>query len=693
VRGCLLVRQSFFHDDSRNYTDVGQGVSGLRGFHSSFRTTHGGFSLNMDVSTTMVVTPGPVIDFLLTNQNVREPQYIDWDKARRMLKNLRVKATHNNREFKIIGLSEKRCNQQLFSMRVRNSVGATGESENVELTVSEYFERHRGMQLRYSGNFPCLDVGKPKRPNYLPVELCSLVPLQRYTKSLSSIQRASLVEKSRQKPLDRIRTLTDAMTKYRYDEDPLLAECGISIEKVLTPVTGRVLDTPRLKVGNDADCIPSNGRWNFNNKTLLRAVGIDQWGIVNFSAQCDMSNLSRELINCGRRKGIRIESPKFLIEESPRFRRSSPLARVDDMFKQVREKLPGTKPAFILCVLPQKKNSDIYGPWKKKCLSDFGIVTQCIAPPRMIKDQYLTNVLLKINAKLGGVNSMLEIELSRRIPLITEVPTMIIGMDVSHGSPGRSDVPSIAAVVGSLEWPYITRYSGAVRTQSPKVEMIDGLYKPLPNGDDDGIMRKLFVSFFKSSGSRKPRQIVIFRDGVSESQFNQVLNIELPQIIKAYQHLGEVDVPKFTVIIAQKNHHTKLLKAQGPDNVPPGTVVDTTVVHPINNDFYMCAHNGAIGTSRPAHYHVLIDEIGFTPDALQDLVHSLSYVYQRSTTAISIVAPVCYAHLAAQQMSQFMKFDETGSSERSSEALTAVGAPPVPELPRLKDNVTEMFFC
>ncbi|XP_045802087.1 mitochondrial inner membrane protein OXA1-like [Trifolium pratense] len=33
------------------------------------------------------------------------------------------------------------------------------------------------------------------------------------------------------------------------------------------------------------------------------------------------------------------------------------------------------------------------------------------------------------------------------------------------------------------------------------------------------------------------------------------------------------------------------------------------------------------GTSRPTHYHVLLDEIGFSPDDLQELVHSVSYVY------------------------------------------------------------------
>lgn len=41
------MRQSFFHDDSRMFSDVGGGVTGVRGFHSSFSPNLGGFSLNM----------------------------------------------------------------------------------------------------------------------------------------------------------------------------------------------------------------------------------------------------------------------------------------------------------------------------------------------------------------------------------------------------------------------------------------------------------------------------------------------------------------------------------------------------------------------------------------------------------------------------------------------------------------------
>ncbi|XP_071932116.1 protein argonaute 4A-like [Coffea arabica] len=688
-QGCLLVRQSFFHNQPRNFTDIGGGVLGCRGFHSSFRATQGGLSLNIDVSTTMIVKPGPVIDFLLANQNVRDPHQLDWVKAKRMLKNLRITTKPSNAEQKITGLSDKICREQTFSLKQRNG---DGETQPVELTVLEYFVDHRQIPLQYSGDFPCINVGKPKRPTFIPIELCSLVSLQRYTKSLSNLQRASLVEKSRQKPQERMRVLTDALSVSNYNADPLLGIAGISISNQFTSVEGRVLSAPKLKVGNGEDLLPRNGRWNFNNRKLVQPVKIERWALVNFSARCDIRRLCADLVKCGEMKGIFISNPFDIIEEGPQLRRAPAPVRVERMFETIKQRLPGP-PQFLLCILPEKKNSDVYGPWKRKNLSDVGIVTQCIAPTK-INDQYLTNVLLKINAKMGGINSLLNVEQSPSIPIVSKVPTIIIGMDVSHGSPGRADVPSIAAVVSSRQWPLISRYRAVVRTQSPKTEMIDSLCKKVSGKEDEGIFRELLLDFYTSSGQRKPDQIIIFRDGVSESQFNQVLNIELDQIIEACKLLDESWSPKFMVVVAQKNHHTKFFQANSPDNVPPGTVIDNGVCHPRSNDFYMCAHAGMIGTTRPTHYHVLYDELGFSADDLQELVHSLSYVYQRSTTAISIVAPICYAHLAASQMSQFIKFDELSETSSGHGGVSSVGSLSVPQLPKLhKDVCNSMFFC
>ncbi|KAI3770869.1 hypothetical protein L6452_02017 [Arctium lappa] len=90
------------------------------------------------------------------------------------------------------------------------------------------------------------------------------------------------------------------------------------------------------------------------------------------------------------------------------------------------------------------------------------------------------------------------------------VLTIIIGMDVSHGSPGRADVPSIVAVVGSRNWLLVSRNRASVRTQSTRVEMIDGLFKPVSNDKDEGMTRELLEDFYRSTQKLKPQNVIIF---------------------------------------------------------------------------------------------------------------------------------------------------------------------------------------
>lgn len=56
-----------------------------------------------------------------------------------------------------------------------------------------------------------------------------------------------------------------------------------------------------------------------------------------------------------------MEEPfQHIFEENHSMRRAPPVARVDDMFQQVKQNLPGA-PKFLLCILAERKNSDIYG--------------------------------------------------------------------------------------------------------------------------------------------------------------------------------------------------------------------------------------------------------------------------------------------------------------------------------------------
>lgn len=351
---------------------------------------------------------------------------------------------------------------------------------------------------------------------------------------------------------------------------------------------------------------------------------------------------------------------------------------------------------FLLCILPTKKTSNLYGPLKKLLETRIGAITQCIVPPKPVNDQYLTNVALKVNAKLGGYNSLLENEFHKRLPKISRTPTLIIGMDVSHGSAGYSDTPSISAVVGSKKWPNFSQYAVRLRAQPRKIEMISGLYE-----ESGGVIVELLNEFYCSCApgvDGKPRQIIVFRDGVSESQFEQVLRDEYLAFKKAFVHIqpSKDYNPKITFIVVQKRHHTRFFPSEnggrrnaGPNNVAPGTVVDDGLCHPYNYDFYLCSHLGRIGTSRPTHYHVLLDENNFTVDELQELTHHLCYTYARSTTAVSTVAPVAYAHLAATHARNFLDSEGSESSHtmRSDQSSNS-------QLPELHKNIKgKMFFC
>jgi Piwi domain len=75
--------------------------------------------------------------------------------------------------------------------------------------------------------------------------------------------------------------------------------------------------------------------------------------------------------------------------------------------------------------------------------------------------------------------------------------------------------------------------------------------------------------------------------------------------------------PTITLVVVGKRHHVRLFPCRDNEgdrsgNCFAGTVVDSDVVNPVEFDFYLQSHGGILGTSRPAHYNVLLDENKFT---------------------------------------------------------------------------------
>lgn len=307
---------------------------------------------------------------------------------------------------------------------------------------------------------------------------------------------------------------------------------------------------------------------------------------------------------------------------------------------------------------------------------------------------YFANVAIKINAKFGGRN--LEFANPKEsLPGVTIEPTIIFGADVTHPAALDDTAPSIASVVASQDWPKVANYNGIVRAQGHRKELINGL---------EDIVKELLLAFEERS-KRRPKQLIFYRDGVSEGQFKQVLEQEIPEIEKAWKALYN-EKPKITFLVVQKRHHTRLFPNNPNDrqwadksgNILPGTVVDKDICHPTEFDFFLCSHAGIKGTSRPAHYHVLRDDNNFTADALQSLTYNLCFLYSSCTRSVSIAPPAYYAHKLAFRARFYVNQDSdaatsVGSYGSSAPSAAAAAAGPKP-LPEIKGELRRlMFYC
>ncbi|CAF4790637.1 unnamed protein product, partial [Rotaria sp. Silwood2] len=94
--------------------------------------------------------------------------------------------------------------------------------------------------------------------------------------------------------------------------------------------------------------------------------------------------------------------------------------------------------------LPGK--TPVYAEVKRVGDTLIGLATQCVQAKNVNKTtpQTLSNLCLKINVKLGGVNNIL-VPSVRPISVFRE-PVIFIGADVTHPPAGDRSKPSIAAV-------------------------------------------------------------------------------------------------------------------------------------------------------------------------------------------------------------------------------------------------------
>ncbi|KAI9813429.1 MAG: hypothetical protein M1827_004104 [Pycnora praestabilis] len=165
--------------------------------------------------------------------------------------------------------------------------------------------------------------------------------------------------------------------------------------------------------------------------------------------------------------------------------------------------------------------------------------------------------------------------------------TMIMGADVTHpGAHSGEGTPSIAAVVATVD-ERLDNYLGSMHLQKGKIEVITDLAAMFVRDYWLGLTQHTFLS---------------------EQEYGFV------------HSKGRIN-----------------------GNLRAGAVIDQGVTSPNYFDFYLQAHATVKGKARPAHYFVLLDEMNWNSNELQQFTNDICYTFARATKGVSSATPAYLA--------------------------------------------------
>jgi eukaryotic translation initiation factor 2C len=459
----------------------------------------------------------------------------------------------------------------------------------------------------------------------------------------------------------------------------------------------------------------ANGSWNLSKVSFCKGARIPPWTYLwirdnsyrqpwadNTGLKNTIDAFKLEM----RNRGLNTEQffgPGFAINGIDY---NQPSSQIDKQFDVIAA--DKRKPKLLLVILP-KADSLIYNRVKYMGDVKHGIHTICVIGSKLAKTypngspdlQYFANVALKFNLKLGGANQFLD---SSKLGIVALKKTMVVGLDVTHPSPGSSSkAPSVVGIVSSVD-NTLAQWPADIRIQESRQEMVSAL---------DILLKSRLKLWRQKNNNSLPENILVYRDGISEGQYSITLEQEVPLLRKACEETypatdTKKGLPRISLLVVGKRHHTRFYPttesgADNSSNPENGTIVDRGVTEARNWDFFLQAHTALHGTARPAHYYVVLDEIFRkapktinAADDLEDLTHNMCYLFGRATKAVSICPPAYYADLVCERARCYLSglFD-AGSTPTASIAgsLGAGGQAPDPDdvviHPALKDT---MFY-
>lgn len=520
------------------------------------------------------------------------------------------------------------CNAKQYTIDMKDP--ATGTSRTVN--IWEYFKIKYDISIEY-WELPLVQMTKTNV--VYPMEVLAVYRAQKYPFKLDDLQTASMIKFAVTRPSERMKSIVESKNTLQHNSDPILQQYGMKISDNMTRTKGRLLPNPEILFGGNQRVNPGTaGRWDLRGKKFYgkNKIPLKSWGIGYIKGRGQVNKQQAEAFAESFVKTYRNHGGEVVQQRPPIFELSAnPASAVEDLFKNTGNH-HNARPQFLLFIVPDR-NPMTYLRLKKSCDCRWGVLSQVVQAAQAIKNnaQYISNVLMKVNAKLGGTTAKSNVK--------TALPpyTMIIGADVSHSSPG-SPAPSMAAMTCSSDT-FGSRYMASCENNMDRNEIIS-------HANIYSMLMPMVREWVTTVGQgRVPEYVMYFRDGVSSGQYQHVLQHEIPFIRQVFREVNQNRDWKgqVTVVICSKRHHIRAFPlasdrhaADKNGNPLPGTLVERDVTSPDHFDFFLYSHIALQGTSRPVNYHVIYDEKKAPSNVLCNMIYEHCYQYIRSTTSVSL---------------------------------------------------------
>ncbi|XP_041674135.1 protein argonaute-2 isoform X1 [Drosophila eugracilis] len=524
------------------------------------------------------------------------------------------------RSYKVNGLSMNPANVQTF------------EYEGKKVTIVDYF-KNRNYMMKYP-NLHCLHVGPPVKNILVPIELCTIEGGQPLNRKDGTTQVANMIKYAATSTNERKSKIIGLLKFFQHNMDPTISRFGIRIANDFIVVSTRTLNPPQVEYQGNKWCAVRNGSWRMDNMKFLEPKPrAHKWAILYNDPPRGYKMHFNQIGDFERQMFNQSKFVSMSLAEKAEIRTFKDANDLDEVFKDLKRNQCDL--AFV--IIPKAGAS--YDIIKQKAELQHGILTQCIKQftvERKLNPQTIGNILLKVNSKLNGINHKLKDD--PRLPMLKNA--MYLGADVTHPSPDQREIPSVVGVAASHD-PHGASYNMQYRLQRSALEEIEDMFS----------ITLEHLRVYHQYRKCYPEHILYYRDGVSDGQFPKIKNEELRGISAACAKEGIK--PKICCVIVVKRHHTRFFPNGEPsqynkfNNVDPGTVVDRTIVHPNEMQFFMVSHQSIQGTAKPTRYNVIENTGNLDIDLLQQLTYNLCHMFPRCNRSVSYPAPAYLAHLVA----------------------------------------------